>query len=468
MNARPVRCRLLVVSVTLIVVSAVPAVARSAPAPAVLFVDQTSGPTTGGPRGLGVPITIYGRGFGRSRGASRVTIGGRPVARYVEWGVRRAVAPGLETIVVQPGRGVRAGRVVVRVGGRTSAQKVSFVPQPGRVWFVAPGGVDGTACSSTAPCATVSHALQARLRPGDTLLVRGGTYDESEIWVRASGTAQRPIVIKAAPGARPTLRNASRPFIVDADHVTVAGFAFVNGKSLGIPDTGLPGHRGVRLIDNAFVGTIGFSAVDVHGDDHLVAGNACRVSGSTVGTQGHCFYVSYGAGVALRFNVASGAPGYGIHVFDQKRSDSDFRRRITRLVIEGNTLHSSTERSGLILAMGDEAGLGNGIDGVTVVRNTIFANNHTGILVGSNTREVRIVGNTIRDNGRQAIHVSDDATVGQITITGNTLRQSTSSACRSNCTWYQLAHIGQGARARQIVVRPNRFVGTSPQVVAVP
>lgn len=453
--------------VTLLVVGPAVAAPIAGAAPRVLFVDQVSGPTTGGPRGLGVPITIYGKGFGATRGASTVTIGGRPVARYVEWGRRNADHPGLERIIVQPGRAVRPGRVVVRVAGRRSAQGVTFTPRSGRVVWVAPGGSDGAPCTRAAPCATIGHVAQNVLRPGDTLLTRGGTYPEGEIWLRPaqSGTRERPIVIKAAPGDRPVFPNADRPFIVDADHVTVAGLSFLNGKSLGIPDTGLPGHRGVRLIDNAFAGTIGFSAVDVHGDDHVVAGNVCRVRGSTVGTQGHCFYVSYGSGVRLRYNVAAGAPGYGIHVFDQKRSDSDFRRRITGLLIEGNTMRASTERSGLILAMGDEAGLGNQIDGVTIVRNTVTGNNHTGILIGTNTRRVRIAGNTIRDNGLQGIHVSDDATIDTVTITGNTLRQSPSTVCRSNCTWYQQAHIQRGVKARGVTVSGNRFGGTAPRVL---
>ena len=92
------------------------------------------------------------------------------------------------------------------------------------------------------------------------------------------------------------LTNADRPFIVDADYVTVAGIVFRNGKSLGVPDVGLPGHRGDRFVDDTFAGLIAWSAIDLHGDGHLLAGNVGEVTGSTVGTQGHCYYVSYGSG----------------------------------------------------------------------------------------------------------------------------------------------------------------------------
>lgn len=45
-------------------------------APTILFTDIETGPTNGGPNNLGVPIAIFGAGFGATRGSSTVTIGG--------------------------------------------------------------------------------------------------------------------------------------------------------------------------------------------------------------------------------------------------------------------------------------------------------------------------------------------------------------------------------------------------------
>jgi hypothetical protein len=67
----------------LFLLSAIPAYGQ---APAVLFTDVKSGAVTGGPGDVGVPISIFGRGFGAVRGASRVTIGGVEVASYMIWG----------------------------------------------------------------------------------------------------------------------------------------------------------------------------------------------------------------------------------------------------------------------------------------------------------------------------------------------------------------------------------------------
>lgn len=450
-------------------VGVAPALPASAVAvPVVRFVDLDQGPARGGPGGQGAPITIFGSGFGSRRGTSFVTIGGRRVARYHAWG-RRTTDGRLQTIVVQPGPGVRGGQVVVTVGGRRSRQAVRFTVRPGRIHVVAPGGSDGAACTAAAPCATVGHVLQRRAGAGDTVLMRAGAYAEDELWIRGdqggSGTVARRIAIAPWPGARPLLTSPGRPWIVDADHITVAGIRFEGGKALSIPDAGLPGRRGVRLVGNSFRGRIGFGAVDVHGDGHFVAGNDCQVDGSSVGTQGHCFYVSYGSGVTLRDNTAAGATGYGIHVFDQQRSSSDFRRVIRGLVIEGNLLRGSRERSGLILAMGDEGARGNLIDGVVVRGNTLTGNNHAGMVTGGNVRNVTVRGNRFVQNGRIGLDVADDPTVRSFVVAGNRFVQSQNGACTSNCSWFPLAHVRVGARADGVAVSGNAYGPGAPLVI---
>ncbi len=431
-----------------------PAATGAAAEPRIHFTDVASGPVRGGAGGLGAPITLFGTGFGETRGASVVTIGGVPVEAYVLWGAR-AHNPALRMVVVQPGPRVHAGRIAVTVAGRTAIGP-RFSPRSGRVLAIAPGGRDGGACTLARPCATLQHVIDARARRGDRVLVRGGVYREGEIWLRAGGP---PIAITRQPGEEPVFVNASRPLIAERDGVTVAGLGFRDGKSAGIPDTGLPGPRGVRLIDNTFSGTIGFSAVDSHGDGHLIAGNVCRVAGSTVGTQGHCFYVSYGRGVRVLDNIAEGATGYGIHVFDQQRAASDFRRVVRDLLIQGNRVGASRERSGMILAMGDEGGLGNRIEGVVVRGNRFAGSNHAGIVVGAGVGRLRITGNTVGDNGRQGVNVADDPTIRDVVISGNTIIQSPNRLCRSNCTWFAPAAVEVGARAREVVVTGNRLLG---------
>jgi hypothetical protein len=395
-----------------------------------------------------------------------VTIGGVEVARYLSWGSGNAHNHGLDMIVVQPGPAVRGGAIGLTVAGAAASGSASFtVDTSARLFEVALGGSDSNSCRWGEACATILHAAGVS-GPGDIVLVRGGQYAESEIWVRGdqgmSGAPGRQKVIKAAPGEEVVLTNADRPFIIDADNVTVAGLTFRNGKSIGVPDTGLPGHHADQFIDNTFAGLIAWSALDTHGDGHLIAGNVCEVTGSTVGTQGHCYYVSYGDGTQLRYNVGAGAPGYGIHVFDQQRSAQDFRRVISNMLIEGNVLRGSTERSGLIIAMGDEGGVGNVVDGVIVRGNTFAANSHLGIVVSGHVRNVAITANIFNENGRQGIHVGTGAT--GVSVIDNGIVQSENTNCRNDCTWYVTAHVEVEPGA-SVEVRGNDYRPAPPIII---
>lgn len=406
--------------------------------PRLLFTDAPSGPNAGGVNGNGAPLAIYGLGFGTSRG--RVTIGGVEVAAYLEWGSGNAANPRLDRIVVEPGSAVTGGDVVVHTAAGKSTG-VAFDILPGVVRVVTTGGSDVGECLSSAPCATLGF-VSARMSPGDTTLVRGGEYVEGEWWLRAeyggSGTPTARKRFMAYPGERPVFTNAARPFIIDADDVTIEGFDFRNGKSLGL-GYDVPARARNWVIDSTFEGLLGYEATGSHGDGHLFAGNVCRATGSTVGTQGHCFYISYGRGVKLLYNDASGAPGYGIHVFDQRRQANDFRRMITDLTVEGNVLSGSTRRSGLILAMGDEDGLGNSITRVVVRDNLFTGNNHLGMVVGDNVTGVVVVENTFRLNGNAGLYIGAGAR--DVTVTANLFDERPNDVCKIECSWYEPSHV---------------------------
>lgn len=439
--------------------------------PAILFTDVQTGPTTGGPNNLGVPIAIFGTGFGATRGSGTVTIGGVEVAAYLVWGQHNALNPTLDLIVVQPGPSVPGGAIAVTVGGRRSNTDVTFAPNAARIRYVAAGGSDAGPCLEATPCATIGRAILPDVTgPGDTILVRGGVHPEGEIWVRREyghgGASGQQKTIKAYPGEAVTLTNGDRPFIVDADFVTVSGFRFANGKSLGIPDAGdLNRRRGNRFINNAVAGPVAWAFIDSHGDGHTIAGNVCEATTSVVGTQGHCFYVSYGDGVRIAHNIGSGAPGYGIHVFDQRRASTDFRRVISNLIIEGNIVKASRQRSGLILAMSDEAGLGNVIEHVIVRNNVLTGNNHLGMTVSGNVRDVKVSNNTFVENGRQGLYVGSGALLGGIDVRNNVFVQSVNTVCTSDCTWYAVAHLQVENGAPGVAIRTNGYFQGPPALV---
>jgi len=67
-------------------------------------------------------------------------------------------------------------------------------------YFVSKDGDDSNAGSAEKPFGTIGYAV-TKLRPGDTLTIRGGTYEEN-FTVPVSGTKERPVVIRGAPGER--------------------------------------------------------------------------------------------------------------------------------------------------------------------------------------------------------------------------------------------------------------------------
>lgn len=435
-------------------------------APAIFFTDVTAGPTTTGPNNAGVPIAIFGKGFGAARGTSTVTINGNEVARYLVWGENNANNAMLDMIVVQPGANVTSGPMVVNVNGTSSNSEHTFAPTGGTVYYVAPGGSDSASCTEAQPCATVLHATTNVMKPGDAVLLRGGPMNDDEVWIRAvngnSGEPAKPKIIRNYPGEAPEFGKGARPFIVDADYITVSGVEFKNGKPLVV---GFETSRGNRMVNNTFRGTIGFDAIGTHGDDILLAGNDCDVAASTVGTQGHCYYISNGSNIRLLYNIGRGAPGYGIHIFDQLRSTNDYKRVISNVLVEGNWLASSPERSGLIVAMSDEGALGNYIDGVTIRNNIFVANNFAGIAVGGVVRNVRIYHNTFYRNGRQGITLYDEATVDGVDIVNNLFDQTSNTNCQSNCSWYADAHIQKGARSKNVTITNNHYTPGTPIVL---
>jgi parallel beta-helix repeat protein len=72
-------------------------------------------------------------------------------------------------------------------------------------YYVAPGGSDSSPGTLAQPFATVNQGVSV-LTPGDTLYLRGGTYNEALLNDIPSGTATAPVTISAYPGEAVTLQ----------------------------------------------------------------------------------------------------------------------------------------------------------------------------------------------------------------------------------------------------------------------
>ncbi len=281
-------------------------------------------------------------------------------------------------------------------------------------YYVAPSGNDSNRGSMGAPWKTISYAI-TKTKPGDTLLVRGGTYNEGEIWIRSEmgGADGKYLTISAFPYETPVFTNGNRGMIVDASYVRVIGLHFQNGKSLYNVDwAGLSHH--VEFINNYFSGEFSWEAIGITGDSNLVQGNVMTLSGSSVGTQGHGIYASQGAHTIIRNNTISGMTGYGIHIFDQRRAAGEPPRLINDFLVEGNVIFGSKERAGIIVSAYDEAKAQN----VVIRNNIIYHHAGDGIVIRDDVSGIKIYNNTIHDintdnidwTGNEGISISGGAT----------------------------------------------------------
>jgi hypothetical protein len=180
--------------------------AQSVP-PRVFFSDLESGPNSGGQNSKGVWVTIWGKGFGASQGASTVTVGGGAVDNYPLWSDTK--------ITFQLGAGAATGNIVVNVSGVGASNGLPFTVRAGNVYFVATTGNDANTGSSTSPWKTIVHAKNT-IAAGDTAYIENGVAQTSQDNFTAylsmdnngnsnSGTAAAPKALIAYPGAVATV-----------------------------------------------------------------------------------------------------------------------------------------------------------------------------------------------------------------------------------------------------------------------
>jgi parallel beta-helix repeat protein len=103
----------------------------------------------------------------------------------------------------------------------------------GSTYYVAKTGKDTNACTSTAPCLTIQKAVSQAKLPGNTVIVKAGTYVEY-VGTWSSGAKGKPIILKAnpgetviwrAPGSNPGGQNGTIQ-IVDRSFIRIEGFRF--------------------------------------------------------------------------------------------------------------------------------------------------------------------------------------------------------------------------------------------------
>jgi Periplasmic copper-binding protein (NosD) len=188
-------------------------------------------------------------------------------------------------------------------------------PLVGTTYVLAPDGHDKDPGTAAKPWATLAYAAK-RLKPGDTLEVRGGTYRRESIDWQTSGSADGPITIRAAAGEQPVF-----------DGGGVGHFAVIRGGAAYLVFDGLT-ITGYDIVDDGII-------VAMDGAHHLTFQNLRMTGNDGQDQRSHLIYLGSPDvhDVVIRANLLDGIKGGAIHLYHAPNAQ---HVRITDNVMRGN------------------------------------------------------------------------------------------------------------------------------------
>ena len=167
-----------------------------------------------------------------------------------------------------------------------------------------PGSDNNIGYHQDAPFLTIAKCVATATNPGDTCLVKNGTYPEA-VLMRASGTASNPITLKNFPGHRPVLdfgntTDSSKLLLIKRAESTPAVIQYIVVEGLEI--TG--GWDGIKL--NV-------------AENIILRRNYIHHNGLTAGQGilcGYCYAITIDRNIVAHNGTnAPGAPGHGMYIY---------------------------------------------------------------------------------------------------------------------------------------------------------
>jgi hypothetical protein len=158
----------------------------------------------------------------------------------------------------------------------------------GRTLYVATTGADylpngWTLVTNTidTPWRTIETAVR-QARPGDTIVVRGGTYQEAVGWGAVKGTSTAPIRLQAAAGERVVIKGTLA--LMGADYWIVRGMNVTRDPALPRHESlvAFIGGVGWQFLDSEVWGTNGVSNLMVNGSSKWGIPKHYRIAGNCI------------------------------------------------------------------------------------------------------------------------------------------------------------------------------------------
>lgn len=285
----------------------------------------------------------------------------------------------------------------------SSAVSITATASTGNDYYVSPTGSDSASGALAAPWRTIGHSISV-VRPGDTVHVLPGSYNESPYCTR-SGTSTAPIrFVSEQKWAAKILGSGSENwgFRVDGDYNSIEGFDITNSNTSS-------GHEGVETNGNFDQvmgnnihnidpngGSDGLGGAGIVNGGDITKGNL-DVIGNVVHDIGNINFpwyqvqgIYYGSkGGRIYNNIVYRVQGWGIHLW----------HAASNITIANNTVFNNME-GGIIVGDGDyPCPNACATDDYTIVTNNIVvynqAHNYNGSVMG---------GYGISENGHTGTH----------------------------------------------------------------
>lgn len=258
----------------------------------------------------------------------------------------------------------------------------------GPTFYVSPTGSDANVGSLARPWRTIQKALRT-VRPGETVLVRGGTYPEW-MYMTRSGAAGAPVTIRGYPGEKP--RITGRFKIQQAAYVRVSGFVFQGSTAANNsePLVYVSGGRHIEISKNEITAAARYGGIfleDAH-NVHIIS-NWLHDNG-TIWNLDHGIYWKSGVGGLITNNVIDKSRTFGIQLYPYVDGVVTSHNTITRSgragILIGGERDGTADKHLLvnnIVAFNGEEGIRTGSSGLpgsgnVATHNVVWGNNTTG------------------------------------------------------------------------------------------
>lgn len=287
-------------------------------------------------------------------------------------------------------------------------------------YFVSLSGSDSNPGTSARPWRTISKAVNI-LKPGDTLYIREGIYDET-VHIRTSGTAANPILILNYPGETPVIdgritmvKDGGGLLVLSGNYIYASGIEVRNSTYDGIQVLG--SHD---IVSNMFVHHSQRKGILIHQGFNSIVENNRVWWNSIINEYGKSSNWSSGITVSgggisnavIRRNHVWENWGQGINTYESDHS-----------IIEDNIVHDSYAPN---IYLHDATN-------ILCQRNLIYTNpnsqvfpyaDHVGIMVGDErdtpASNITIINNISFGNNRNFGLFKGNHTIFNILIANNT------------------------------------------------